>query len=661
MSVLGDVRLRNAAGRDLTPKPRKARALLAILALAPGMAASRERLAGLLWPDTLDAQARASLRQTLVQVRPLLATPDGDVMSISRDRIALATAQVLCDALSLLASLRSGDTATALAILTTWQGDYLADLAGINDMMADWVRSEQTAFETQVNTAAESRITQLVEQGAHDTVRALSGHLLGRMPGNEALVRAAMQADAALGDLPSLHKRFQTLRQTLAREFEAHPQAATRTLFAQLIQTSDGPTGAAAAPAAPAPGQRSGFGLPLVLVPPFQTAGLPDTAVSMLDGMKDEILTGLGRYRELRALVSETMPAAEDASWLGGDNQTFVLHVGARGADASYRLSARVTRLRDGQLLWSERFTLETLASWSAIDTITDRVLGAVLPALERFTLDRMPHGPNPATAYELYLAGRALARSPFDHHQGQQAIDLLEQAIALEPNLAEAYSQLSRLYNPGIIYCQTTAQLTVSRQKAFGYAQKALRLDRTNGRHHAGMGWCHLWRQDWALARQSFDTACTLSPNYAECLLLCAFGLLQLGDFERSEQLLQRCLALNPFPHDHYFIDLAWLETLRGKYDAASYHFSLVTKYDTVAHAYAAVCAVLSHDQPTAHLHASAIVEHVRSNNCTEGDMSPAALTSWMASYLPLRDTQLRDQVLDALRTAFMLSPPAV
>src|SRR5688572_21287977 len=59
---------RVADGADVTPRGRKSRALLAYL-LLDKRSNDRERLAGLLWSERGEAQARASLRQCLLELR----------------------------------------------------------------------------------------------------------------------------------------------------------------------------------------------------------------------------------------------------------------------------------------------------------------------------------------------------------------------------------------------------------------------------------------------------------------------------------------------------------------------------------------------------------------------------------------------------------------
>ena len=70
LGLLGPVRLVSSAGDDLTPKARKTRALLALVALSKAPI-PRDRLADLLWGDRGEDQSKASLRQALYELRSL--------------------------------------------------------------------------------------------------------------------------------------------------------------------------------------------------------------------------------------------------------------------------------------------------------------------------------------------------------------------------------------------------------------------------------------------------------------------------------------------------------------------------------------------------------------------------------------------------------------
>jgi DNA-binding SARP family transcriptional activator len=72
IDMIGGVRVRTPAGRELRIASRKAQALLACLAVKPGSAVAREYLAGLLWEDSDPELARSSLRQALATLRRTL-------------------------------------------------------------------------------------------------------------------------------------------------------------------------------------------------------------------------------------------------------------------------------------------------------------------------------------------------------------------------------------------------------------------------------------------------------------------------------------------------------------------------------------------------------------------------------------------------------------
>lgn len=76
-------------GQDRTPRPHKARALVALLATAPDGRRSRRWIEERLWSDRAPAQAAGSLRQALVDVRKALG-PDEAVVTAGREWIALA-------------------------------------------------------------------------------------------------------------------------------------------------------------------------------------------------------------------------------------------------------------------------------------------------------------------------------------------------------------------------------------------------------------------------------------------------------------------------------------------------------------------------------------------------------------------------------------------
>src|SRR6516164_4830497 len=109
ISIFGGISVR----RDRSEIPlanRKARALLAYLALSESGRESRERLAGLLWPDTTEHNARASLRQVLLDVREALGSFGGSALTSGRHEVELVKDAIELDLTVILLEIAAGRT-----------------------------------------------------------------------------------------------------------------------------------------------------------------------------------------------------------------------------------------------------------------------------------------------------------------------------------------------------------------------------------------------------------------------------------------------------------------------------------------------------------------------------------------------------------------------
>src|SRR5258705_13425660 len=101
LTLLGGFDARPAAGSPLVLPTRKARALLAYLALPLGRAHSREKLAALLWGDMPDAQARGNLRQALSRIHRAWARVAVPGLLLHGDTVALDPSAVEVDVAAL--------------------------------------------------------------------------------------------------------------------------------------------------------------------------------------------------------------------------------------------------------------------------------------------------------------------------------------------------------------------------------------------------------------------------------------------------------------------------------------------------------------------------------------------------------------------------------
>src|SRR5262249_36724149 len=95
--LLGSVTI-EIDGRPVAVASRKARALLGYLALREGTEVSRGVITGLLWGERSESQARASLRQTLSELRAALAGSASQSITANKEAVAWAAASAWIDA-----------------------------------------------------------------------------------------------------------------------------------------------------------------------------------------------------------------------------------------------------------------------------------------------------------------------------------------------------------------------------------------------------------------------------------------------------------------------------------------------------------------------------------------------------------------------------------
>ena len=110
--LAGDLALRTEGGEIAPPASKRARAVLAYLALNPGPQ-PRGRLAARFWPNVLDESARASLRAALTELRQALG-PAAVCVLATRDTVALDGEGLRVDARSFQQALDEGDPVRAL-------------------------------------------------------------------------------------------------------------------------------------------------------------------------------------------------------------------------------------------------------------------------------------------------------------------------------------------------------------------------------------------------------------------------------------------------------------------------------------------------------------------------------------------------------------------
>ena len=212
---------------------RKARAMVAYLALQSGHSQSREKIAALLWGINSEAQARTSLRQAVSSARKAMNSSgrrlvaDGDQVALDLEGLDFDVARFE----TLAASPEAGDLEQALE---TYRGDLLDGFTLREEPFEDWLRVERERLRAKA-VGVLDRLA--AHYGAtNDTAAAIRAatRLLALEPLREDIHRALMRGYAAQGRINLALKQYERCRDALRQELALSPEPETRQLYETL-------------------------------------------------------------------------------------------------------------------------------------------------------------------------------------------------------------------------------------------------------------------------------------------------------------------------------------------------------------------------------------------------------------------------------------------
>ena len=542
--LLGGFEARSSKGVRLSFPTRKAEALLAVLALAPGTFHSRERLATLLWSDRGDAQARGSLRQTLSLLRKHFAAARVRGIVVEGEQLCLDPAGIAVDAAEFAVSLES-DTAEGLAeALALYRGDLLDGFAMAEEPFEEWLRQERSRLRRQALQAGERLLDRCVERGDAAGL-AVGERLLALEPASEPTACALMRLHSLKGSRSAVAREYERCRQTLAAELHVEPAPETTVLWRRLL-----------APAARPATVRSG--LPSIAVLPFAgPAGDAETA-GFADGLVEDIIRELSRFRSLEVIARHSAFALRDFKLTAREigerlGARYLLSGSLRRLGPILRIGTELVETASGRQIWAERTDCEFERISVMHDEISRAVVGALALRIDEATLRQARRKPpDDLQAYDCWLRGvDCVRRGGADKLEEARAF--FSRALEIDPTYARAHSGLSLSYF-NEWNCSHWTIWAEREEQALESAIRAVELDDSDHVTRLILGRIYLYRRDYARAEQELSRAEALNPNDADLLAHLALGWAYLGEAERARNLAERAVRLNPLHEGWYY-----------------------------------------------------------------------------------------------------------
>jgi tetratricopeptide (TPR) repeat protein len=237
-------------------------------------------------------------------------------------------------------------------------------------------------------------------------------------------------------------------------------------------------------------------------------------------------------------------------------------------ADNQVRITVQLIDATTGYHLWSERYDRPL----KEILTLQDEIVQKIVTTLKlQLTLQEQGFIVRKTTdnleAYDAFLRGLEYYWR-LTKETNAQAQQMLEKAVALDPQYAEAYVWLGRTYWREWAFRWSADPQTLER--ALALAQQALALDDSLPVAHSLLSWVYVQKQQYDQAIGEGEWAIALDPNNADSYALQADVLNFAGRPEDALRLVEQAMRLIPHYPFLYLYELGWAYNSTGRYTEA-------------------------------------------------------------------------------------------
>jgi len=274
------------------------------------------------------------------------------------------------------------------------------------------------------------------------------------------------------------------------------------------------------------------------------------------DGMHDDILTQLSKIGDLKVISRTSVMQYKGTSKLIPDiaqelGVTNILEGSVRRAGDQIRVVAQLINAKTDEHLWAETFDRKYADIFSIQTEVAKKIASAMKATLTPAEVSSIEQQPTEnLEAYNYYMRGKL----SFESYSGQttklhlveQAIEMYEKSVSLDPGLLVANTALVEAYVQ-----QLNSRVGIAEQnieKANYYLQRAKTVDANGADTYKAMGLVAYYvDRDYEKALDHFEHALKGKPNDADVIAYMAAVVRRQGNFEQSQKYYQRAVEINP------------------------------------------------------------------------------------------------------------------
>jgi adenylate cyclase len=351
---------------------------------------------------------------------------------------------------------------------------------------------------------------------------------------------------------------------------------------------------------------------PSIAVLPFANLSGDKDQQYFSDGITEDIITELSRFRQLQVLArnSSFRFRGTDLDMIGVGRELGVAYLvegSVRRIGQRIRITAQLIDAKSGHHLWAEKFDRDQEDIFSVQDQVVRTIVATVIGQVQTATLESAKRKP-PANlaAYECVLRAEAVPYGDADSEA--EARLMLEKAIALDPGYARAYAAMGNSYR--LEWSRDMSGADHLLDLALAFAQKSVALDENNDACHEDLGWVFLNRHAHELAEHHFQKALNLNSNRPNTLtnLGCLYAF--LGRPDEALEYFKTARSLDPFFEPSWYwrmLGIVLFVARRHDEAIAAFKKSPITPF--WVHGYLAACYAHTSRMGDAKRHAAEVV----------------------------------------------------
>lgn len=670
VNVFGGFALRDAGGRSIAVSNRKACGILAYLTLNQHPTEGRERLAGLFWSDRTEANARASLRQCLKQLRTTFDQAGISALDTRRNDITLDVRKVNADVWDVLGH---AERRNAHGLLLREKRLTEALLAGFDDLDAEfrvWLVVQRQNLQERIVRSLEDCLSETGNADVPAETARVAQALINLDPTHEVACRSLIRAYADQGDVSGALKVYGRLWDHLDDEYGMEPSSQTQDLIVQIksgeyvarphavkVQTQAQVRVAGAA-------SPHGYTPPLavqetkltLVVGSFDGRHIPDEQQYLCWGFRHDLIASLVRFREWSIIDDEeqTFSAARN----GSSDDKYAIDAQFRSFGEDLYVTLNLKELATNVVIWSDRHSLVGQSPYSAHQYIIRRIAVALNVHLSVERLSRVVEAPDVSMAvYDRWLYGQSLTLE-WRPEVREHARSVFQTIIAENPEFGAAYSSLVQIENSDHFVFPGLFRSIEREKKALELAKTAVRVDPLDSRTQLSLAWSYALNGMFDRAARNHMLAYELNENDPWTIVSAAMGLTFCGHYEEGRRLADQALALDLRPTKSHWGYQTSIRYLCGDFEqaAAAAESAGTAMYDLSAW-HAAALAQLGRKQEAEKV-ARRFLADVRANWCGTDNPSDENIAAWFMQCFPIRDSSALDSLRTGIREAGIPAP---